>query len=215
MPTIRALAKSMDYPSAAPHVFTGVESIYPHLARLSGAAPDTPSKRPRKAPSTSQTPTSTITDTRMLALIAVVFLYVLARMTDQEITPELYQEWQENTLSTLLELPAAQNIAYEELLPEVVQLRDMAPVEGWLQMEWCLNVVPAYDIDRMEDIKTTGSDAPTVKGKRKRSKEGANDYIGLATMMQDATDYLSQHQREDYKRWKANIMARVQQIETQ
>jgi origin recognition complex subunit 6 len=32
-------------------------------------------------------------------------------------------------------------------------------------------------------------------------------------MMQDATDYLSERRKEDYKIWEAKIMARVQQIE--
>jgi origin recognition complex subunit 6 len=44
-------------------------------------------------------------------------------------------------------------------------------------------------------------------------KAGGSDYIGLGTMMQDATDYLGERQQEDYTRWKAKILARVQEIE--
>ena len=32
-------------------------------------------------------------------------------------------------------------------------------------------------------------------------------------MMQDATDYLGERQQDDYAKWKAKIMARVQEIE--
>jgi origin recognition complex subunit 6 len=42
---------------------------------------------------------------------------------------------------------------------------------------------------------------------------GGSDYIGLGTMMQDATDYLGERQQEDYRRWKAKVMARVQEVE--
>jgi origin recognition complex subunit 6 len=33
-------------------------------------------------------------------------------------------------------------------------------------------------------------------------------------MMQEATDYLGERQRADYKRWKADIVARIEEIET-
>jgi origin recognition complex subunit 6 len=45
------------------------------------------------------------------------------------------------------------------------------------------------------------------------TKTGGSDYIGLGTMMQDATDYLGDRRREDFKIWKAKVMARVQEIE--
>jgi origin recognition complex subunit 6 len=32
-------------------------------------------------------------------------------------------------------------------------------------------------------------------------------------MLQDATDYLGERQRQDYQAWKAKIMARVAKIE--
>ncbi|KAF2131802.1 hypothetical protein P153DRAFT_336425 [Dothidotthia symphoricarpi CBS 119687] len=213
MSTIRSLAKSLDHPNAAPHIFTGVESIIPLLARMSAAVVGTPTKRPRKVTTTSQPPTSPVSDTRIIALIATVFLYVLARMSDQEVTPDQYQKWQEDTLNTLLELPSGQNITYEELSPEVIQLRDMAPGEGWLHMEWFLNIAPSHDVDAMEGVEATDGNAHSLKENRKRPRDGASSYIGLGTMMQDATDYLGERQREDYKRWKANVMARVQEIE--
>jgi origin recognition complex subunit 6 len=44
-------------------------------------------------------------------------------------------------------------------------------------------------------------------------RDGGSSYIGLGTMMQDATDYLGERQREEYASWKAGIIARVEAIE--
>jgi origin recognition complex subunit 6 len=52
-----------------------------------------------------------------------------------------------------------------------------------------------------------------AKGKSSGLRSGGSNYIGLGTMMQDATDYLGERQQEDYKIWKEKILARVQEIE--
>jgi origin recognition complex subunit 6 len=60
-----------------------------------------------------------------------------------------------------------------------------------------------------------GTSQAAVGLKDKSLKDGSSDYIGLDTMMmQDATDYLGARQREDFIRWKAGIMLRIQEIET-
>ncbi|KAF1841086.1 uncharacterized protein K460DRAFT_347716 [Cucurbitaria berberidis CBS 394.84] len=214
MPTIRSLLKAFDYPGAAPHIYAGVESIFPLLARMSAAAHDTPSKRPRRAVTASQASLPSVTDVRILSLITVIFLYVFTRMKDQDVTPEQYDDWRETAVNTLLGLPAGQNTTYEELSAETEQMMPMAQEEGWLQMEWFINVTPQGDTYEMEDTEMTDSTTQFALGKSKGLKSGRSDCIGLGTMMQDATDYLGERQLEDYKKWKANIMARVQDIET-
>jgi origin recognition complex subunit 6 len=207
MSAIRTLVRAFDISSAAPHVFTGVESVLPLLRRMTEATAETPSKRPRKLASQ---PASAVSDARVLGLIAVVFLYVFTKIKDVEVTPDQYKEWRETAVETLLESQSGDNITYDEISFEAEELMPMAQVEGWLQMEWFLNVMPQEDSEPMEGVELSS----VTPGKRTVNKTGGSDYIGLGTMMQDATDYLGGRQREDFKEWKAKIMARVQEIET-
>ena len=214
MPCIRVLVKKFSYPLAAPHVYTGVESILPLMARMAAAAAETPSKRPRRAANASQAPMAAVAESRIFALVVVVFLYVLTRMMDENVTPELYDERQTMAIHTLLELPVATNVAYDELSLEIEELMAVAQQEGWLQMEWFLNVTPPTDQDEMEGINMTDENASRLTASKYLGfRNGESDYIGLGTMLQDATDYLGERQRQDYKTWKAKIMARVEEIE--
>ncbi len=214
MPCIRVLVKEASFPNAAPHVYTGIESILPLMARMSAAAAETPSKRPRRPATASQIPTAAVTDTKLFALIVVVFLYVLARMTTEDITPEMYDERRNVAIRTLLQLPEAKNVSHDELSPEIDALLAVAQEEGWLQMEWLLNVSPVSDMDEMEGVEMSNADASrsaasTVLGLR----VGGSDYIGLGTMRQECNDYLGERQRQDFKTWRANINARFPDME--
>ncbi len=211
MPAIRALVKAFDYPKSAPHIYTGVESTLPLLARMSAAVAETPSKR---AKSNFNSAPPALSDARILSLIAVIFLYLFARMKDEDVSPEQYDEWRKISLDTLLKTPTGQNTTFDELSVETEELLPMAQSEGWLQMEWFINVTPLDDGDEMEGVEATGQNGTPAKPKNNVLRSGGSDYIGLGTMMQDATDYLGERQREDYKIWKAKIMARIQEIET-
>jgi origin recognition complex subunit 6 len=207
MSAIRNLVKSFDFPSAAPHIFTGVESVLPLLERMAAAATaESPSKRPRRT--LAPTNAAAVPDARIRGLVIVISLYVFTKMQDTDITPEQYKEWRETAIDTLLELQAGEKVTYDELSLETEELMPMAQEEGWLQMEWFLNVTPQDSIDAMEGVEISAAN-----GKSTVTKTGGSDYIGLGTMMQDATDYLSERRKEDYKIWEAKIMARVQQIE--
>lgn len=208
MPAIRKLVKAFDFASAAPHVFTGVESTLPLLARMSTATAESPSKRPRRANASSASPTG-LSDGRIKGLIAIIFLYVFTRMKNVEVVPEEYKVWRRTALDTLLAVPTAEEITYDDLSLEAEELMPMAKAQGWLDMEWFENVEPLEDdADAMEGVEVT-----QASKKSTMAKSGGSDYIGLGTMMQDATDYLGDRQREDFKRWKAQVMARVQEIE--
>ncbi|USP74439.1 uncharacterized protein yc1106_01713 [Curvularia clavata] len=209
MPTIRALAKAFEYPAVIPHVYTGVESIYPLLARMAAAAAETPSKRQRRATSTAHS-SADVSDTRIASVIVVVFLLVLSRMKDVDISPDEYEEWVSKAMNAVLEASPTQDITIEELRPTIEPTLAMAREEGWLQMQWFESVKPAGNEDEMEGVELTGDMTVKPNGLGVRS---GSDYIGLGTMMQDATDYLGERQQDDYAKWKAKIMARVQEIE--
>jgi len=209
MPVIRALAKAFGYPAVIPHVYTGVESIYPLLDRMSAAAAESPSKRPKRAAASAHS-SADVNDARILSLIVVVFLLVFSRMKDIDVSVDQYNKWLAMATTTVLKNPSAQDITSEELAPIIEQTMAMAKEEGWLQMQWFDSVKPVEDGDEMEGVEMTGSTAVISKGLSLRS---GSDYVGLGTMMQDATDYLGERQQEDYAKWKAKIMARVQEIE--
>jgi origin recognition complex subunit 6 len=137
MPAIRKLAKAFDFPSAAPHVFTGVESTLPLLARISTATTESPSKQQQSRSSATATD---LPDCRIKGLIAVTFLYVFTRMKNVEVVPEEYTVWRRTVMDTLLAVPTTEEIAYEDLSSEAEELMPMAKAEGWLDMEWFMNV---------------------------------------------------------------------------
>ncbi|KAF1994088.1 hypothetical protein P154DRAFT_476564 [Amniculicola lignicola CBS 123094] len=212
MPTIRTLVKTFKYPMAAPHVFTGVESTIPLLARMAAAAAETPSKRSRRTTTAPPGAISDLTTARILGLVAVMFFYVLSQMLDQDISPEQFTEWREKAVATLLQMSVSKDCTEDMLYEEIEALMPMAHEEGWLQMEWYTNIEPVDDGDQMEGVELTGG-KDTSNGSRKDLRNTGSEYIGLGTMMQEATDYLGVRQREDYKRWKTEIMARVEEIE--
>lgn len=199
MPAIRTLVATFALPSAAPHIFTGVETTLPLLARMSDAAGvETPRKRPPQR----------VSDTRTLALIVVLFLYVYAKTANVTVTPTEYETWRTTAVRTLLELPVAKDVAFDEVAGEAQELMPRAQEEGWLGMEWFENVVPADvdgDGDAMEGVEVVKSGV---------SRGGGSEYIGLGTMMQDGNDYLGEARREEFRVWKEGIMERVREIET-
>lgn len=210
MPCIRELVKRFSYPLAAPHVYTGVESILPLMARMSAVAAETPSKRARRTTSAPQVPLAAVPDIKLCALVVMVFLYVLSRMTDEDVTPEQYDERLNLAIGTVLQTPNIKNVAQDEMISETEELMAVAQHEGWLQMEWFLNVSPPNDVDEMQGVESTSAPAARVP---QGLKPGGSDYIGLGTMLQDSTDYLGEHQRQDFKTWKARIMARYDELE--
>jgi origin recognition complex subunit 6 len=142
-------------------------------------------------------------------LIAVIFLYVFTRMKNVEVVPEEYTVWRRTVMDTLLAVPTLEEIAYEDLSSEAEELMPMAKAEGWLDMEWFMNVDPVEDdADTMEGVEMT-----RASNKTPMAKIGGSDYIGLGTMMQDATDYLGDRQREGFQIWKAQVMAVMYQAD--
>lgn len=211
MPTVRALLRAFEYPNAAGHIYTGLEVILPLLARMSAAAAETPSKRPRRAAS-AQASASDVSNSRILGLIAIIMFFVLSRMMDQEITPQQFMKWREKAIEILLNTSAAKEVSEGDLSTEIDTLMPMAQEEGWIRMDWFLNVLPPSADDTEGFERTNG--APTVIRNAKRNlREGGSSYIGLGTMMQEANDFLGERQCEDYERWKVEIMARVEAIE--
>ncbi|KAF2279811.1 uncharacterized protein EI97DRAFT_448452 [Westerdykella ornata] len=214
MPTIRLLVKEFSYPFAAPHVIAGVESIFPLLNRMA-AADESSRRRPTQGLTATVIDATALPHSRILALVAVVLFLVLSKMLDQDITPQQYRQWRDNAIASLLRCKAGESVTKEEILADIENLMPMAQEEGWLDMEWFLNIAPQRDSEEMDGVETTYTSASHSKsGSRKSIRDDfGSEYIGLGTMMQDATDYLGQRQREDFRRWKMNILAKIGEAE--
>lgn len=217
MPAIRTLVKGFDMPAAAPNVYTGIESVLPLLTRMTAANPETPSKRSSRTVNTSTTQQTTVTNTQILAVIATLFLYIHTKMKDVDVTPEQYKEWRETTVGALIELPQAKETSCEELSTEIEEMLPLAQNEGWLRMEWFLNVQPSAWAEGNDDVQRTGGIGGRAAKKRNAGGLGlrsrGSDYIGLGTMMQDAVDFLGERRKEEYVIWKEGIMSRIEEVE--
>jgi origin recognition complex subunit 6 len=132
-------------------------------------------------------------------------------LMDRDITPEQFAEWRGKAVKTLLESQAGRGVEEEDVLAEIETLMSMANEEGWLQMEWLENVVPLEDGETMEGVEM--ADGTGAHEKHDTLLATGSEYIGLGTMMQDATDYLSEARKADYERWKTKMIARIEEIE--
>lgn len=99
--------------------------------------------------------------------------------------------------------------------------------QGWVNgTEWFENIPQAGDIDGNEAyVSGEEEEEDGDGGQRKGYKNGLGSLMsrddsrggllpGLGTMMQDRVDWLSEHRREDYMDWKADIMARIKSMES-
>jgi origin recognition complex subunit 6 len=210
MPVIRQLCKEFEHPAAAPHVFVGIDSLLP---RLSAEAPDTPTRRRPRRGAEAQAQEQ-MSDLRLLALIAVLFFYTLARMLDVAISPEEYILWRRRAMALLLTTSVGQEYGKKDLFNEIEGLMPMVKEQGWDTMEWYTNITPRGDTEDMEGVEMTGSKAPEAGSTNGGLKgEYGSSYIGLATMMQDAVDFLGERRRADYAVWKAEVLAACDEIE--
>ncbi|OCK79875.1 hypothetical protein K432DRAFT_354063 [Lepidopterella palustris CBS 459.81] len=230
MPTIRHLCRAFSTPAAAPHVFTGVSTVLALQKSSAGSAatPSRTNKRARTANTVQEQGAGlVIAESQILALIAVLLFYVLARITNKETTPDEFAQQRDMAISILrgMELEAARGVDEEEMLRDVESFMRLAQSQGWVRMEWFLNVVQGDnrgeegeggDVDNLDDGGVKGLGARKRRGGAGREDVGGGNgglQIGLGTMMQEKIDYLSEEKRKDYLLWKAEIMARVERIE--
>jgi origin recognition complex subunit 6 len=209
MPAIRVLARTFAHPAVSPHVYTGVESLLPLLAQLSSGA-ETPSARSRR----STAPLPAVSEIKLCSLVVAVFLYVLVRVLDAEVTAEQYDLQRDLAVRTLLSAADVKSVESAHLVTETEEMMATAQQEGWLEMEWFLNVVLGEEGgEEMEGVEKTLPAQGSGSTSRKRRMGGGSAYVGLGTMLQEATDYLGEQRREEYKTWKAGIMARCEELE--
>ncbi|KAL2819773.1 origin recognition complex, subunit 6 [Aspergillus granulosus] len=161
-------------------------------------------------------------------VVAVYFLVLARRRTLSEYSDDSAQEksrkMDKKTFSEM------RQTALSSLgLPHSVR-RHREDVEQWIALimeqnwahgkEWFENIPQAGELDG-DDAYLSGEDGDDKRQKTLQGERGSlvlNDtrrglLPGLGTMVQDRVDWLSPEKREDYVEWKADLLARIRQIE--
>lgn len=227
---IRTLCKALKTPAAAPHVFTGVSTVLSTIRGNENSSGTPARKRARllSAPATNDTttPAPTFEAKRIPALIAVVTMYILSALNSPP-SPEEYTALRKTAIKSLLKsVPAIESDEAE--LIEDIEILIREATNGWLEMEWYQNVQPAHN-SKDEAEENGGEEADeedeeggplATKASQRREKQKRNQIDNSAapkrafgTMMTDATDWLSDVRRADYRQWKAKIMKQIDRIE--
>jgi origin recognition complex subunit 6 len=161
-------------------------------------------------------------------VVAVYFLVLARRRTPSESSGDIAQEeTRKMDKKTFSEMRQTALVSLG--LPSSVR-RHREDVEKWIALtmelnwahgkEWFENVPHAGELDGDEAyLSDEGGD-----DKRQRTLQGERGSLvlndtrrgllpGLGTMMQDRVDWLSPENQEDYAEWKADILARIEQVE--
>jgi origin recognition complex subunit 6 len=217
MSAIRSLCKAFSIPQVAPHVFVGVSSIVRSIREKQAAVSATPSKK-RARRSVGDDAPSAVTfafdDTYIPALVAVIGFFTRSHLLGAP-EPEEYATQRATAMKAISKaLPDGAKQTEEDMIPIIeVLLREAE--NGWLDMEWYHNLPePASDAEAEAGNRAKGNeDAEEVMPGPSRSLEVPKR--GFGSMMTDATDYLSEEKKAEYKRWKNGIMRRIAQSEKQ
>ncbi|THC98648.1 hypothetical protein EYZ11_001851 [Aspergillus tanneri] len=169
------------------------------------------------------------------ALIVAIYFLVLARRRTPSPSAETQsgEEAKKMDKKTFSEM---RQTALTSLCLPSTERRHRDDVDQWIALimeqnwangkEWFENVPRAGDLDGDDAYLSNASgDDEELRGRKRTkmmgrgraslfSKDSSRGLLpGLGTMMQDRVDYLSEDRQEDYVEWKADIMARIEQME--
>lgn len=230
MAVIRTLCKALKTPAAAPHVFTGVSTVLNTIKEKENGSGTPSRKRPRllSAPANeAANSTPAFEAKRIPALIAVVTMYTLSALTAPP-SPKEYTALRKSAIKSLLQSVPAIESDEAELIEDIEAFMREA-TNGWLEMEWYQNIQPAQNSeDEVEasggkdggEVEEDEEGGPVAKASQRREKQKRNQMDNstapkraFGTMMTDATDWLSDGRRADYRQWKAKIIKQIDRIE--
>ena len=226
-----------------PHIFAGVSSILYLISKSSGnndddfdeemlefLEPVMLTKDPEKDEDFKEL---------VNALIVAIYFLVLARRRNpvdeavannsstnpnenKKLDKKTFSEMRQTALVSL-DLPATERRHRDDVDQWIALIMEQNWANG---QEWFENIPQAGELhDEDAGLSDDDADANDGDGATKRPRTGGRGLLlsrdasrkgllpGLGTMMQDRVDWLSEDRQEDYLEWKADIMARVEQIE--
>nr|OQO25192.1 hypothetical protein B0A51_06054 [Rachicladosporium sp. CCFEE 5018] len=229
---IQCLCKTLGTPEIVTHVYAGVESVTDHLQQPQDDDPaqNTPSKK-RKLDELIVQAAEALAESETHALIGAIYLLTTARSRQQ---PPSLRDVVDMTLGFLGTKRSAEDLGDEALHHSISIYLEHAEADGWLAMDWYLNL-PLTEGDVDMDDEPNDDEGTAVKGKRppaktplrrkekhaqRPTKFDENDAgaaglrPGLGTMFQPAVDWLSEERRAEYVEWKADMLERIAAIES-
>jgi len=184
-------------------VYVGVDSILTSIRAQQGMIGNTPSKKRARRAAGNQEVSEVVKgfeDVHVPALVIVVAMYTLSQMTGPPSGKE-FAEHRRVAIDVLLKLvPEEMRQEKDEMQVTVEELLREAQ-NGWMEMEWFKNLPETDDADELGE-----GEAP-VEEEVEVAKRG------FGTMMTDATDWLSEGRRSEFKRWRADIVKRIAKVE--
>lgn len=189
----------------APHVYVGVDSIITDIRAQQALIGNTPSKKRARRAAGNKEISEMIAgfeDVHIPALIIVVAAYTMSRVKGPPSSGTQWEGHRNAAVQLLLKLvPGDERQEEEEMVRSVEEwLKEAQNEEAqtrWMEMEWFLNLP-----------ETAGEEeAPDSLEEVEVAKRG------FGTMMTDATDWLSEGRRSEFKRWRADVMKRIAEVE--
>lgn len=197
MPAIRKLCGEFSTSSLAPHVYTGT-CVVLKLAELWD----------------SETEADDALRFDILTLITALYLMVLTRMQEGQMTTEVYTEVTSKSID-ILKIRGEGMAKVEEWISRLNE-------EGWCNDEDWWDSVPesvlVFGAEQDQPTVDDGDNGGLLRGKQRprdsssRPKDVDKDdpdgvlLPGLGTMLHDGIDWTSEDRCMDYQEWKARIM---------
>ncbi|KAF7154959.1 hypothetical protein CNMCM5623_003217 [Aspergillus felis] len=219
-----------------PHIFAGVSSILYLIPNLSAKNDEDLDEEMMEF----LEPIITVKDTDkdedfkevVYALVVAVYFIVLARRRNppddgsseageaRKMDKKTFSEMRQTALVSL-GLPSTERRHRDDVDQWIALIME----QGWMNgQEWFENIPQAGEVDGDDEYLSDEYGAPDNERKRQKTTGAGHGFLledsskrkgllpGLGTMMQDRVDWLSVDRREDYIEWKADIMARIQQL---
>ncbi|KAI9687724.1 MAG: hypothetical protein M1822_001804 [Bathelium mastoideum] len=238
MPAIRHLCKTLDAPAAIPHVYAGLCSVLQKedLGEMTMSASDaSPMQSAKRSDSNISGTKKKLArqsalgkDGIIAALLVVLYLYTMTRLSLSEISGEVYIDQKKKAMAAVRqshELPDVDENQFDVQIEIFIRQAQWS----WLDLEWFINIPEGQGVtttsafaladdtsnDRVDPNSGLAEDTCDGAGAEFRGHRAGNLEHGLGSMFVSAVDYLSKDRRQDYKRWRAQMMKRIEEIESQ
>ncbi|MCJ1275864.1 hypothetical protein MMC21_003668 [Puttea exsequens] len=211
MPSIRQMCKKVEAPAAPHHIFAGVSSILSlrELERNGGAE-------------------AASSGVKTAALIVAIYILVATRLIGVETKPAEYRQRRRLALEALTEaIPGEMEQAFDD--SDVNKAMRKIDSQRWAEMDWFSNVPEGSGLClevEMDEVSSQGAakdgedeedEGPLLPGLRRASRRQDDLVDSLFTadydQMQDRVDYLSDKRRQDFRKWKKNILIQIKELE--
>ncbi|RHZ58252.1 uncharacterized protein CDV56_108412 [Aspergillus thermomutatus] len=220
-----------------PHIFAGVSSILYFISNLSAKNDEDLDEEMIEflEPIISVKDAEKDEDFKevVYALIVAVYFIVLARRRNapdagsseageaKKMDKKTFSEMRQTALVSL-GLPSTERRHRDDVDQWIALIMEQSWMNG---QEWFENIPQAGEVDGDDEYLSDEYGGHDNDRKRQKTTGAGHGFLledsskrkgllpGLGTMMQDRVDWLSVDRREDYIEWKADVMARIQQME--